>query len=290
MSIVNDILDNGLSAASISPSVKQSHFGELPILTVNHKTCTAAISLQGAHLLFWQPSTETSPVIWLSEKTFFKKGTAIRGGVPICWPWFGQLGNPSHGFARIVEWTLDSCKEDANGVDIILSLTNNPQTESYFAKPFKIWLTIHVGKSCEVTLSCQGDFEATSALHTYLGISDIDDVTVKGLGDTYQDRLSVENKPTINGQLTFNQEVDRIYTHAENTLTINDTSRTIELTNINASDVVTWNPWTDKAKAMADFDDQEYKKMVCVESACINQTLKLSPTQKTSYGFKIKLV
>ena len=290
MSIVNNILDNGLSAASISPSVKQSDFGELPILTVNHKTCTAAISLQGAHLLFWQPSTEASPVIWLSEKTFFKKGTAIRGGVPICWPWFGQLGNPSHGFARIVEWTLDSCQEDANGVDIILSLTNNPQTESYFSKPFKVWLTIHVGNSCEITLSCQGDFEVTSALHTYFGISDIDNVIVKGLGDTYQDRLSVENKPTINGQLTFNQEVDRIYTHAENTITIDDTCRTIQLTNINASDVVTWNPWTDKAKAMADFDDQEYKKMVCVESACINQTLKLSPTQKMSYGFKIKLV
>lgn len=290
MSIVNNILDNGLSAASISPSVKQSDFGELPILTVNHKTCTAAISLQGAHLLFWQPSTEASPVIWLSEKTFFKKGTAIRGGVPICWPWFGQLGNPSHGFARIVEWTLDSCQEDANGVDIILSLTNNPQTESYFSKPFKVWLTIHVGNSCEITLSCQGDFEVTSALHTYFGISDIDNVIVKGLGDTYQDRLSVENKPTINGQLTFNQEVDRIYTHAENIITIDDTCRTIQLTNINASDVVTWNPWTDKAKAMADFDDQEYKKMVCVESACINQTLKLSPTQKMSYGFKIKLV
>lgn len=290
MSIVKQILDSQVSGASLSASVNQSTFGELPVLVIKHKTCSAAVSLQGAHLLFWQPSTETTPVIWLSQKANFKKEVAIRGGVPVCWPWFGKLGDPMHGFARLVEWQLDSCKEDNNGVDLTLSLTNNQQTERFFTKPFHAWLTIHVGQTCEVTLSCQGDFEATSALHTYLGINNIHDVIVKGLGDSYQERLLVENKPAVQGQLTVNQEVDRIYTNADDVITIADGKRTIKLTNVNASDVVTWNPWIDKAKTMADFADEEYQSMVCVESCRINKPLKLTATQKSAYGFKIEVI
>lgn len=290
MSIVKQILDSQASGASLSASVNQSTFGELPVLVIKHKTCSAAVSLQGAHLLFWQPSTETTPVIWLSQKANFKKEVAIRGGVPVCWPWFGKLGDPMHGFARLVEWQLDSCKEDNNGVDLTLSLINNQQTERFFTKPFHAWLTIHVGQTCEVTLSYQGDFEATSALHTYLGINNIHDVIVKGLGDSYQERLPVENKPAVQGQLTVNQEVDRIYTNADDVITIADGKRTIKLTNVNASDVVTWNPWIDKAKAMADFADEEYQSMVCVESCRINKPLKLTATQKSAYGFKIEVI
>ena len=144
MSIVKQILDSQASGASLSASVNQSTFGELPVLVIKHKTCSAAVSLQGAHLLFWQPSTETTPVIWLSQKANFKKEVAIRGGVPVCWPWFGKLGDPMHGFARLVEWQLDSCKEDNNGVDLTLSLTNNQQTERFFHKTF----------SCMVNYPC----------------------------------------------------------------------------------------------------------------------------------------
>lgn len=290
MSIFKDILDNNLSEKSLSSSIKQSTFGELPILVIKHKLCTAAISLQGAHLLFWQPVTESTPVIWLSKKAVFKKGKAIRGGVPVCWPWFGKLGDPMHGFARIVDWNLDSCKEDETGVELILSLTNNPQTASFFSKPFNAWLTIKLGKTCQVTLSCQGDFEATSALHTYFGVDNIDHVVIKGLGDTYQERLATVNEPTVAGQLTINQEVDRIYTNANNVITITDGKRTIQLTNTHSSDIVTWNPWIDKAKSMVDFADEEYQSMVCVETGCINQALKLSATKKTSFGFKIELI
>jgi Uncharacterized enzymes related to aldose 1-epimerase len=290
MSIFKDILNNSVSEKSISPSVQQTTFGELPILVIKHKICSAAVSLQGAHLLFWQPITESTPVIWLSQKAIFKHGKAIRGGVPVCWPWFGKLGDPMHGFARIVEWTLDSCKEDENGVELVLSLTNNQQTQAFFTKPFNVWLTIHLGKTCQITLSCQGDFEATSALHTYFGVNNIANVVVKGLGKTYEERLAVVNKPAIEGQLTFNQEVDRIYNNANKIITISDGDRTIQLTNTEASDVVTWNPWIDKAKSMADFADEEYQSMVCVETACINKPLKLSMMQKTTYGFKIELV
>ncbi|OCG39252.1 hypothetical protein A9G28_09305 [Gilliamella sp. Fer1-1] len=290
MNIYKDILENSLSGVSLSSSVKQLTYGELPTLVINHKTCCAAVTLQGAHLLFWQPINEQTPVIWLSNKTNFKKGVAIRGGVPVCWPWFGQSGTPSHGFARIVEWNLDSCTEDEHGVDLILSLVNNQQTAPYCNKPFTVSLNLHLGKTCEVVLSCSGDFDVTSALHTYFGINNIEDVVVKGLGETYQDRLAVENKPAKIGQLTFNQEVDRIYTNASDQITITNGIRTVRLTNTNVSDVVTWNPWVNKAKTMSDFGDDEYKSMVCVESGCITTPLKLSPNKKSTYGFKIELI
>ncbi|MWN89205.1 D-hexose-6-phosphate mutarotase [Gilliamella sp. Pra-s65] len=290
MSIYKKILDSSLSGVPLSSSVKQSSYGELSTLVIKHKTCCAAVTLQGAHLLFWQPSSEQTPVVWLSNNTHFKKDVAIRGGVPVCWPWFGQLGNPTHGFARLVEWKLDSCEEDDNGVDLVLSLTNSQQTESYCNKPFSVSLSLHLGKSCEVTLSCSADFDVTSALHTYFGIDNIDHVVVKGLGDTYQERLAVENKPVTVGELTFNQEVDRIYTDVGNRITITDGARTIQLTNTNVSDVVTWNPWINKAKSMADFGNDEYKSMVCVEAGCITKPLKLSPNKKSTYGFKIELI
>lgn len=290
MNIYKQILASTTESKLLSSSVKQTKFGELPILVIQHKSCYAAVSLQGAHLLFWQPSTEQTPIIWLSKQSKFEKGIAIRGGVPVCWPWFGPLGTPSHGFARIVEWTLDSCNEDDNGVDLVLVLSNNQQTKPYFDKPFNVTLKIHLGKTCEVTLSCSGDFEATSALHTYFGIDNISHVVVSGLGDTYQDRLTVENKPATVGQMTFNQEVDRIYTNANTEMTINDNVRTIKLTTTNASDVVTWNPWIDKAKAMADFGDDEYQSMVCVEAGRINKPLKLSLNEQSTYGFKIELI
>lgn len=290
MNIFKDILDSAVSGKSLSPSIKQSTFGELPILVIKHKICSAAISLQGAQLLFWQPSTESTPVVWLSKKAIFKKGTAIRGGVPVCWPWFGKLGDPMHGFARLVEWKLDSYKEDEKGVDLVLSLTNSQQTEPFFTKSFNVWLTIHLGKTCQITLSCQGDFDATSALHTYFGINNIDHVVVKGLGEIYEERLGVVNNPAVAGQLTFNQEVDRIYTNPNKMIIITDGHRTIQLTNTNSSDIVTWNPWVEKSKSMVDFADEEYKSMVCVETSRINNVLKLSSTQKTTYGFKIELI
>ena len=290
MNIYKQILVSTTESKLLSSSVKQTKFGELPILVIQHKSCCAAVSLQGAHLLFWQPSIEQTPVIWLSKQSKFEKGIAIRGGVPICWPWFGPLGTPSHGFARIVEWTLDSCNEEDDGVDLVLVLSNNQQTKPYFDKPFNVSLKIHLGKTCEVALSCSGEFEATSALHTYFGIDNINHVVVKGLGDTYQDRLTVENKPVTVGQMTFNQEVDRIYTNANTEITISDNVRTIKLTTTNASDVVTWNPWIDKAKAMADFGDDEYQSMVCVEAGRINKPLKLSLNEQSTYGFKIELI
>ncbi|MDF7667166.1 D-hexose-6-phosphate mutarotase [Orbaceae bacterium ESL0727] len=290
MSIIQTLLETKKTGKPLSASVSQSTFGELPILVITHNTCHAAVSLQGAQLLFWQPTRQATPVIWLSDKAIFKKGTPVRGGVPVCWPWFGKVNDPMHGFARIVEWQLTSVQEDDNGVDLTLSLTNTAQTSHYFSKPFSLSLAIHVGKTCQISLSCLGDFEATSALHTYFAVDNIENVIVSGLSDDYLEKTATENRPKVAGQLTIDREVDRVYADAEDIITINDKKRIIKITNYNANDVVTWNSWIDKVKTIADLDNDSYKIMLCVETGRINRPLRLSPTEKTTYGFKIDVL
>lgn len=290
MSIIKKIQASKNNEITISNSIKQISYGEHNIILINHPTCQAAVSLQGAHLLYWQPSGEKTPVIWLSEEALFKKQTPIRGGIPICWPWFGKNGDPMHGFARIVDWQLVSHKETADGIDLVLHLQSNEQTKKYWSKEFNLELSLHVGKTCSAELSSQGDFEATTALHSYFGVTDITSVVVSGLGQEYIERLAKENKPKVDGQMTFNQEVDRIYTQPENITLIKDANRTIKLTHINHSDIVTWNPWIEKAKATQDLADDSYHHFVCVETCRINKPIKSNSQQKTSYGLKIEIV
>lgn len=290
MSLIEKIQSTKTDEIRISNSIKQVSYDEHTLLVITHPTCQAAVSLQGAHLLYWLPTGEKSPVLWLSDKALFKKQTPIRGGIPICWPWFGKSADPMHGFARLVDWQLSSHTENENGVDLVLSLKNNEQTEKYWQHAFTLELHLHLGQTCTAELSSLGSFEATSALHTYFGVSDINKVVVSGLGADYIERLAQENKPSVVGEMTFNQEVDRIYTESDKTVLIKDVNRTIKLTHIAHSDVVIWNPWVDKAKATNDLADDSYNDFLCAETCRINKPLKLDPQQKTSYGLKIEVI
>lgn len=292
MSIINTILNHTVTE-KISQCINKVQIDELPVLVIKHPTCQAAIALQGAHLLFWQPTAQelanNAPVLWLSDKSQFKSGVAIRGGVPICWPWFGTVSSPSHGFARNLEWTLTAHKESEQGVEISLSLQDSPATKAYWPHAFKVEVTIKLGTTCEINLSSFGDYSITSALHTYFGISDIDAITVTGLGNDYIERLAQENLPKIVGEMTFDQEVDRIYTHPEDVAYIKDQNRTIKITHYNHSDVVTWSPWIDRAKSIADLDDESYKTFVCVETCRIHQPI-VAKNDTHSYGVKIEVL
>jgi len=247
MPIIQTIKNTHDNQKTISKSVYQTTYDEHTILVITHPLSSAAISLQGAHLLYWQPKESSKPIIWLSENTLFKKGTAIRGGIPICWPWFGKVAEPAHGFARITEWQLVSCSENEDGVDILLSLKDDEQTRQHWPHTFELTLKLHLGQNCQLELASQGDFKATAALHSYFGISDISAITVSGLGDSYEERLTTINEPKVAGEMTFDQTVDRVYTHPQSISLIKDKDQTIKITHINHSDVVTWTPW-DSAK------------------------------------------
>lgn len=291
MQLIQELLSRAKRGDRLSPSISQITYGELPILVIDHPLCQAAIALQGAHLLFWQPAHTTSPVIWLSEQAQFVAGKAIRGGVPICWPWFNKLGGqPSHGFARISEWQRMSYFEDENGVELVLQLKDSEATRQIWDYAFTLQLVIKLSSTCQLLLQSFGDFTATGALHSYFGVEQIGDVRLSGLGETYQESLATENPPQIAGQLRIDQPVDRIYTHAEASSLLEEPQRKINITHIGATDVVVWNPWQQGAQAMTDMADDGYQTMLCVESARITQPMLNKQDASNQLGVLIEVI
>ena len=238
----------------ISPYISQRQLDELSVVVVSHPKVRAAVTLQGAHLIGWQPSGER-PVIWLSENTPFKAGNAIRGGVPICWPWFGPAGKPSHGFARNQPWRLTAHDEDQDGVILTFTLQDNEQTRKLWPHAFTLIARFKLGESCEIELESHGDYQATAALHSYFQIGDIARVSVAGLGETYLDKVANGAETRQSGDVTFSGQ------------------RTIEVQHHYMSDVIAWNPGAELSCSMADMANDGYKTMVCVETGRLSKPL-----------------
>lgn len=258
----------------ITPYLSQRQIGELPVIIVSHPRVRAAITLQGAHLLAWQPSGQ-QPVLWLSEKTPFAVGKAIRGGVPICWPWFGPAGEPAHGFARNQSWKLSAHDENEEGVILTFVLESNAQTLKLWPHDFTLLARFRIGAHCEIELEAHGDFTATAALHSYFQITDIAETEVSGLGNSFVDKVNDSTVGTSEGKQTYPGRIDRVFTAPEDCSVIHDKAghRQIEVYHHYQSDVVTWNPGPELSCSMADMANDGYKTMVCVETARITQPL-----------------
>ncbi|MEN4928440.1 D-hexose-6-phosphate mutarotase [Erwinia billingiae] len=259
----------------ITPYISQRKIGDLPVVVIAHPKVRAAVTLQGAQLIAWQPADE-KPVIWLSEKTAWTAGKAIRGGVPICWPWFGPAGEPAHGFARTLPWTLSAHDENDDSVMLTLVLESNEQTKKFWPHDFTLFARFRFAGRCEIELEAHGDFEATAALHSYFCVADIGGVEVAGLGNSFIDKVangSVGSSP--DGKQTYPDRVDRIHTQPEDCSVINDKigKRIIEVYHHHQSDVVTWNPGPELSCSMGDMANEGYKTMVCVETAHISQPM-----------------
>lgn len=254
----------------ITPCLTLHKKDDISIIVINHPKAKGAISLQGAQVLSWQPEGQ-KPIIWLSSETNFKKGVAIRGGIPICWPWFGKAGDPMHGFARNQNWQLIAHDENEECVWLTFSLEDNEQTQKLWPHSFNIIARIKMGETCEIEIEPQGDYSFTIALHSYFNIGSVDKISVSGLGPDYLDKVAGREHTTTDKKLKFCGLVDRIYTKPEPFSLISDPAndRCIEIHHKNASDVVAWNPGAEAAKTMADMSDEGYKTMVCIETAYI---------------------
>ncbi|MQL47034.1 D-hexose-6-phosphate mutarotase [Photorhabdus khanii] len=261
-------------AEQISPSINQRNIDGFPLIVVSHPKVRGAISLQGAHLIAWQPCDE-EPGLWLSRKTAFKAGTAIRGGIPICWPWFGPTGAPKHGFARTLPWEFSAHHEHENGVILTFMLKDNEYSRKLWPYDFTLIARFKLCETCEVELEAYGDYQATCALHTYLNVGNINQISVSGLGKHFIDTVADKEQYTTGEDLIFTGRTDRIYTEPEDFNLIRDNSlkRTIEIHHYHHSDVVCWNPGAELSNNMKDMCDEGYKNMICVETARINKPL-----------------
>ena len=263
----------------ITSVLSRRQHDELDVLVIDHPQVRASVALQGAHLLSWKPAGEEE-VLWLSDNTPFKHGKALRGGVPICWPWFGPADKaelPAHGFARNLPWTLSAHNEDANGVSLTFELHSSDETRRLWPHDFTLYARYRLGKTCEMELEAHGEFETTSALHTYFNVGDIAQVSVSGLGSTYLDKvIGGEQGKLTDGLQTFPDRTDRVYLAADDCSVIHDASlkRSINVVHHHHSNVVGWNPGPALSASMGDMPDDGYKTFVCVETACVTTSQK----------------
>ncbi|WP_437610630.1 D-hexose-6-phosphate mutarotase [Erwinia sp. V71] len=275
----------------ITPYLSLRQTGELPVIVVSHPKVRAAVTLQGAQLIAWQPSGE-KPVIWLSEKTPLIPGKAIRGGVPICWPWFGPAGEPAHGFARNLPWKLSAHDENEDGVMLTLVLESSEQSKKFWPHDFTLLARFRLGAHCEIELEAHGEYDATAALHSYFTVADIAGVEVSGLGNSFIDKVNNGVRgESADGKQRYPSRVDRIHTQPEGCSLIHDTAgkRVIEVYHHHQSDVVTWNPGAELSCSMADMENDGYKTFVCVETAHVSSPMKSAPEKPARLGTTIRL-
>lgn len=248
-------------------------------IEINNAKAHATISTYAGQVLSYRPKSQQHDLLFVSDSAYYEDGKAIKGGIPVCWPWFGadpeNLGRPAHGFVRNREWAVRSTESLADGsTKVVLGLSDTDETRNTWPHPFALEIEITVGDSLKVALVTHntGDDTVTvsQALHTYFLVGDIGRVKVLGLdGNRYLDKVDDFAEKTQSGPVVIEGEVDRIYTDVTGELIIDDTAlgRTIRITSTGCSTAVVWNPWAAIAASMGDLGDDDYKKMICVEAA-----------------------
>jgi len=253
--------------------------GGMPVAELNSALGQATISLQGAHLLAFQ-SHNQQPLLWLSTDATYAAGRAIRGGIPVCWPWFGahasDSGLPSHGPARTNSWQPVASDTTSDGrTQLTLELIRSDAVSRLSPHPLTLQLHMTVGEQLEMTLETTNNgatpFVLGEALHTYFLVGDIRQTEVEGLdGCDYIDKLDEDKRKQQHGNIHIDAEVDRIYVGtSDRCCTIIDPvmQRKIIIQSQGSGSTVVWNPWIDKSAAMGDMGPDGYLNMLCVETS-----------------------
>lgn len=271
-----------LVRTTLPSSVRIHEDGSLPRLSISNARATSEVYFQGAHITAWRPAHARSAVLWTSRRSLFEPGKAIRGGVPICFPWFGANEQapsaPIHGFARIRPWTLVAAEEAASGtVTLEMELAGealSPHWPHRFALRYRIAIGTDLRMELDVHNSGAAPFAFEEALHTYVAVKDVRGVTLTGLeGIDYLDKVAgFERRAQGAEPVRFTGETDRIYIDTRAACVLRDPERRRELTisKTGSDATVLWNPWINKARAMPDFGDEEWPEMVCVETCNAN--------------------
>lgn len=248
------------------------------VIDVTTPFSVARIALQGAHLMTWQPRGQ-KPVIWLSEAAKFAPGKSIRGGVPICWPWFGphatQSGYPGHGFARTIPWLLvEAHRLPDDRVRLVFEPQLDETCRTQWPHASTVRYTVTLSQELVVSLATtntgNAPFTLGQALHTYFVVGDAQRIEIAGLeGCSYIDKVEGGKRKKQKGRVTLSGEVDRIYLGTSGCCGIIDPvmKRTILITSTGSRSTVVWNPGKEKAAKMGDFGSKGEDRMVCVETA-----------------------
>ena len=256
----------------ITPELSLYAYNDIPVLHLQHAVGSAKIALQGAHLFSWQPAQSQQDVLWLSEIEPFETGTAIRGGVPICYPWFGNAASPAHGFARTSLWQLSDYEIRTDKVRLVFSLFSALNI-------VLVKVEMQFSKQCELRFTHYGDSAMKNvqvALHTYFNVADINHTQIANLSTECFNSLS-QSQEIVPSPRAIRENVDCIYTAPQQPTEVHDIGnhRIITVEHLNAGNVVLWNPWH---KTTSNMTENGYQTMVCVETARIDEYLQTGET------------
>ncbi len=271
--------------------------GDFPMLHVSNENATAVISIYGAQVLAYRPLDEPEDLLFVSQAAYYREGKAIKGGIPICWPWFGpdpkNVGRPAHGFARNLSWTVVATEAlDPGTTRVLLGLEPTPATRAVWAHEFTLQLEIVVGSRLSLALTTHNrgetSFHLTQALHTYFNIGGVDEVRVHGLeGMPYLDKAGDGERHDQVGPVSVSGEVDRIYMGVDQPLLIEDPvyERRIRIEAEGSHTAVVWNPWKEIAARMGDLEADDYRRFLCVETAnAASEVIPLAPRERYRIG------
>ncbi|MCG3748146.1 D-hexose-6-phosphate mutarotase [Vibrio cincinnatiensis] len=262
------------------------------IVRIIHDKAVAGIALHGGHVLSFQPKGQPD-LIWMSSDALFDGKAALRGGIPVCWPWFGRIAAPAHGFARSTEWTLVEHRENEQGVMISLGLETSEQTLAIWPHHFQIRLLVEIRNTLQVTLEIintdKKEWVFSGALHTYLNVGDIRQTETTGMGLEYLDNLNHGQKTAGTNSLVLTDTIDRVYTQPEAQIRVKDPvlNRTLLIENHGHNSAVLWNPWSQGAQAMADMNNEGYQTMLCVESTWHANSLEEGKTLQPGERYQL---
>jgi len=265
------------------PGVELTTDHGLPAVRVQSDAASGLVYLQGAHVASWQPRG-AAPVIYMSEQAVYAPGKALRGGVPLCFPWFGahpeQKSYPAHGFARTRDFTYRGARLDASGrIELEFQLESDARTLALFPHAFRARLRVAFGATLglefEVTNTGSQTFDFEAALHSDLAVADVTRAAVLGLqGSTYADKVrDMATFTETAAELHFSGETDRVYeSSAACTITDPAGQRSLVIEKSHSATTVVWNPWAEKAAQMSDLGAGAWPRLLCVESANVGKS------------------
>lgn len=248
------------------------------VAVLENASSRAIVALQGAQVLSWQKAGDAADVLWLSPLAQLGTSKAVRGGIPICWPWFGphpsDAGKPAHGIVRASPWRVTGSAASEKYARLVLAFETGGASSDAWPHRAKAEVEITAGETLTVALSTdnlgKAPFAVTEALHTYLRIGDIGSVTISGLESrTYVDQLQAAKRFQQDSTIRIAAETDRVYLDTPDVVFVRDEAlaREISVAKTGSQSTVVWNPWIEKAQRLGDLGDNGYRHMLCVETA-----------------------
>jgi glucose-6-phosphate 1-epimerase len=262
----------------------------LPKVSISTPQSDGEMHLHGAQVTSWKPAG-AEEVIFLSQRARWEEGKAIRGGIPICFPWFRAKADdpraPAHGVVRTKIWTLESVKQNANGVTVSMSIDSDADTRRWWPADFHLLQRVTFGSDLKLEFTVRNTgtapFRFEEALHTYYKAGDVRKARIRGLDRMpYLDNIDSNKEKKQIGEILFSSATDSAYLNTENDLQVIDPvlNRSIHVAKQNSRSTVVWNPWAEGARTLSDLGEDEWPHMLCAEASNILQNIvELAPNQ-----------